>query len=59
MLPALILVVGMATISYGFYVPGVAPRDFAKDDDVEIKVNIVHIPIVSSYRFIHSFWRLI
>lgn len=39
MLPVLIMVVGLAATSCGFYVPGVAPRDFDKEEDVEIKVK--------------------
>lgn len=37
MWPVLILVVGLTATSYGFYVPGVAPRDFDKEEVVEIK----------------------
>lgn len=39
MWPVLILVVGLTATSYGFYVPGVAPRDFDKEEVVEIKVK--------------------
>jgi len=39
-LSAVLILVTCFSVVIGFYVPGVAPRDYVKGEDVEIKVQI-------------------
>lgn len=48
----LVIVLAICYVSQAFYVPGVAPQDFAKGDVVEVKVNNnkkAHILYLVSY----------
>lgn len=36
---ALVALVGLVGLTKGFYLPGVAPQDYARDDIVNLKVN--------------------